>query len=482
MKRRIFTLMLAVAFIFGFTACGEKAEEAAKYDSAAEHLTHAYFETFDLSNIGIQAKIGAKGNFKPFLTKSMGEGANEKYVNFFDALLNESEVEYVFKYASSEGSLPMFSAEYGLVNNGKDLINVDLFSDSENLGIKMPALSSKGFVVSYSKIASKILESASVEDKEGMETLSKLTKLDLKKYKKIVLGDKEGYDFYVENFPKYKELIDAYINETYTKTDVTTVERDGKTIDVTEYKMAYDWEKNINLMIAILNQAKEDEALRNMLVEKAGLLIDEFISSKDYEAFDMTEEEAKKIKADFEAEVADKEALAKKWSDSIQESIDVYENEGKNGKAANLAKDADFQAVVRIDANNHLDSAVGSIKVKPEGVEEAVEVTVDGVYLQNVEVEKAEGDDYYNLDALLDVEGDFEAYMNENPAFFDFTKGFAMDVVTTLTEGESFAHIYELMKSNGLEQEEAMIQMYLQQAKTMIEGMTQEQFLQMGIM
>ncbi len=479
MNKKIIAALLAVVMLFSFTACGEKGQDAAEaakqFKTAAEHINHAYFEGIDLkSGIGMQIELGVKGGIKEYLEKQMTSEDQKKYIPFIDAFLKETQLSYLVAYKmADEDKVPVFNVNYGLKNNGKNLVDLELKTDSDSMAFSFPALSDKGFFLTYAKLAENVGE-------EDMKKIGSIFNLDFNKYLDILKGDKTALEFYSTELAKYKEISDKYINENATKTETTSIERDGKNISVTEYKIPMDFDMNVTIAKELLNTAKEDEALLDLIIAKSTAMLDEFISSKDYEMFDMTEEEIMDYKARFDKYIGeDKANLVEAWKDAIDKILATYESEEFKESQKQL-KDVTIESLVRIDAENKFDSVSVNFSYKPEGVSEAVQIYTDAIYNHNPEFGKVDKEKFFSLDGMVSTdEQKVREYVQENPEFAEYVKSFLKDVATYVSEGENVKHINELMKANGLEQEEAMFNMMTQQVKSMLDNMTVDQIMGM---
>ncbi len=482
MNKKIIAALLAIAMVFSFTACGEKAgdntgdaaEAAKKFKTVAEHINYANFEGFDIEKgIGIDFKLGLKGGLKDYLEKQLTDENQKKYIPFIDALSKETQLSYNFAYKMADDKTPMLAIYYGLINNGKALLDLKGQSDQENMSFSFPALSEKGFYITLAKLTEVFGE------EEDQQQMANFFKLNFKKYIDIVKGDKTGLEFYSTELAKYKEIADKYINDNATKTETTSIERDGKTISVTEYKVNYDYAQNMAVLKEYLTVARDDEALLDLIISKSTALLDEFIKSKDYELFDMTEEEINDYKARFDKYVGeDKPQLIEKWKKAIDEILASYESEDYK-QAVEMLKDVDINYLVRINGENQFDSMLMNFAYKYEA-DKKLEMFADMVYNFNPEFEAVDKDKFFSLDGMLTKDSQkMQEYAQKNPELAEYIKAFLGDVATYVSESENVKHINELMKANGLEQEEAMFNMMTQQMKSMLENMTVDQIMGM---
>ncbi len=491
MKRKSLLFILVLALMaFSFTACTEDQKNAAnggdkktsgtekevKLEDTASKLTYAYFNTINLENFGFNAELGVKGDFTALIQEQMasaGDAESKKYAAFANELINNGGIAYNMKYKFEEGSkFPMFSMGYGLNYNKKPLLDFAVFSDNKNVGFNLPAVSKKGFAMSYSKIFEDV-------DQEELEAAATLANLDYKKYFNLVLEDKSSNEFYEANFADYKVIVDKYLNDNFDKGEEKTIERDGKKIDVTEFTANLDYASYKQFTLELLKKAKDDDKLRDLVIKKMTVVVDEFIESKDYESFGMTEEEAQKFKSEFHlSAVTNREEFDKEWVAGMEEAIEAYENEEMDEETKAFLDQTVIKWVVRVDKDNHLDSMHMEFTVKPDGTDQEIQVIIDGNYLLNVDIAQTDNENFINIDGLADENVNPADYLKENKDVAEFIKTYALEVMDYVLEGDTPSEIYQLMKDNDMESEESMIKTLVEQTKSQLESMTTEQLIE----
>lgn len=464
MKKKIFILLFVMIFAIMAIGCGSKEEngktpeekaaiekeKARTFKDAAEHITYSSFKLLDAGAFDSTIKVGAKGDFSKLFADKM----DPTMVPFLNEFLNNSKLNYNLKVIFNDPEqLLKFSFAYGLMFNEKPLMDLEVFSNDKNIGFNFPSMSKKGFVVSHDKLFSMI------NDKEGADAAKDVMSIDFNKYRDIVLDGKTYEELYTEKFAKYKELTDKFLNDTFTKTDITEIERDGKKVPVTEYKGEYDMQKAMALNKEMIAIAKDDEDLKSFVLDKGTKIFDEMISSKDYEKLQMTLEDIEEAKKDFT------DAITNKWADMFNEISARYE-EGMNADANKVLQESTVHVLYRISEANVMESSVVTFTV--EGFEINAEYVLNN-YGSAVAISSS--NEFYNLNSLLT--GSLEEVQNNvmtNQEFFDYTKGFVIELIDYVNEGESFAEVFKLMESNNLSQQAGMIKQGLAQVKMMLDS------------
>ncbi len=488
MKKRLLSLALALTLVFTFTGCEfskgsddaktgeEKAAEKLEFKDAADHITYAQFNTYKLEGMGFDINLGVEGDLTSYLKDMMPGQESEKYVNFINDFVQDTKLAYAIKYKKDgEDKMPKIEGGYGLKYKGKDLINVVGLINDKNAGFSVPAVSDKGFSVDYKKLLEK-------EDAEAAKVLQAFLSLDLEKYLDIILGGKSAYDFYNEDLASIKEVYAKFINDSVTKTETNSVERNGKEIPVTEYKMTYDYDKAIAINKEILEAIKKDEKLRDLLIERADLVLDEIIKSKDYELFGATEEDMKEAKEELTKIKEDKD-LKKKWEDGIDEIIAGYD-ESQNQEGVEEVKafinNADMEYLIRINEDNKIDSGLISFVIKDEEKKADIKISAEVVSLNPDEMEFVDSTDFLDITELAASENPNPAeFFENNSEAFDYIKTYMLDAINFVLEGDSFKMVFDLMEKHEMTMEKTMIESQVKQVKTMVENMTVEQLMGM---
>ncbi len=483
MKKRLFILSLVMMLTFTFTGCeigtsvssekdSTEAPKKTEFADAADHITYAQLNAFKLKGMGVDVNAYVEGDLTPYLEDTMGNDKNnQKYNHFLNEFLQNAKLNYGIKYQKDEqGKMPKFEIAYGIHYKDSSLIDILASLDDELAGISAPAVSEKGFALNYKQFLQ-------AQDADSAKVMEAILSLDLEKYIDILLGDKTTYEFYNEDLTSIKNVYAKYLNENATKTDTTSIERDGKEITITEYKLAYDYDKTIALNIEILEAIKKDDTLRNLIFERADLILDEIIKSKDYELFDAKEEDIKQAKEELAKAKTDEE-LKKQWEESIDQFVEMYKKQQAMFAAPEFKgyiDKAEIEYLIRINEDNILDSALMTATLKDENEENPIKIVIDIVNLNPDEMTFVDTSKFLDMTAYIDA--DYEAksqYFVENEEAYNYVKDYLLEAVDYVLKSDNFKQIYDLMDKHKMQLEKGMMQSQLEQIKMMIENMTPE--------
>ncbi len=488
MKKRLFILSLVLMLTFTFTGCeigksddsgdssdGAASKEEAKkieFADAADQITYAQLNAFKLKGMGIKAKVGVDGDLTPYIEGLVGGGEeNQKYIDFLNEFLSDTELGYDIKYKKAgEGKMPNFEIGYGIDYKDDVLMNFIGSLNDKNVGMSTSVIPEKGFAINYKKLIEK-------EDADSMKVLEAALSLDLEKYIDIILGGKSAYDFYNEDLTSVKEVYAKYLNENATKTDTTSIERDGKEIAVTEYKIVYNYDKAIQLNKDLLEAIKKDEKIVDLILDRSDLILDEILESKDYELFGATKEDIQKAKGEI-AKAKHDNILNEHWEEAIDLVIEAYK-EQQAMVGADEVKDfidgANIEYYIRINEANILDSAMMNATIKDADGKNPLKVEANIIVLNADEMEFIDTSKFLDLTDYVDA--DYEAksqYFVNNKEAFEYVKEYMLDAVNYVLEGENVNKIYDLMKKHGMKMEKNMMKNQLEQFKKTIEEITPE--------
>lgn len=470
----LFSLLLALSFTFSACEMGksnangeQKQGGESEFKDAASHITYANFNTFTLKNMGFDAKMTIKGDYKKMFGSVLSGEENQKYVNFLDDFLNNATVKYnlYYKY-DEENKVPKLNLSYGLLLKDRDLVDILITTGKDKLGFSLPSISNKGVSITYQEL---IKDSGENE----IQMMKAILSLDYVKYVNIILGDKKAYDFYSEDLANYKAIYDKYLNESFVKTDTQNVERDGKTIAVTEYKGSYDLKKNMELQRALLNEAKEDKKLQQLIIDKALLVTEEFLNSKDYEAFGYSEELVKKTRDELAAADINDPRFQADWKHGIEQGLaDLDRQQSQDPNVMKLFENTVVETVVRINEENKLDSYLMHLVINDPSLNGELAFDIEMVTKQVNDSDFADLEKFFTIDDLSAMsEADMLPYLSENKEMIRYMKEYGLEIINYFLDGENVKPLYEMMEQHKLTLEKSMIEMYLTQTKIELENM-----------
>ncbi len=473
MKKKLLLMVMVLALAVSFGACGKKdVKKAKKPDDIATQITKANFDSLNFKNMGLEVKVGVTSDIKPYLEKMFTNPEQKKYIGFINDMAKNSSIGYKFltKY-DDKNKVPMFDIAYSVYTKDKPLIGLSAFYDGKNIGIMMPEVSKKGIIMDPVQI----LKNSPEISKKDFEYVSKLLKLDFDKYVKIFTEGKSLYEIYAKNYTDYKKIYDDYLNKNFKKTETKSIKRNGKDIAVTEYKASVDFKTAMDLNKKFLEIAKKDDKLRERLVKKLGLVIDELIKSKDYEVLEIKVADLEKAKKELEK--LNNAENAKKWAEGIEKAI--KNNDDSIKKLPEFAKNFKMDVVLRINSEGKMDSGVILYTLNVDKNMPPVTLKAEVMYIQNPKLTKSDSKNFFDFTPYVELsEKKTEEMLKKDKKFGSFAKGFIKDFISYATDSENVKGVYELMKKNKLEMEESMIKLVLTQMKESVDKMTVEQLMQ----
>ncbi len=483
MKKRLFILSLAFVLMFTFTGCEFSKSEGSDNGSqpekivfadAADHLIYAQLNSLSYEDMGAKVIIGVNGDVKEYFSEYFTE-QDEKYINFLNEFLQNANLYYELMYKSAgKGKMPNLAAKYGILFKDNAIFDIALSADDNKVGLSSPAISEKGFSLNYKKLLAEA-------DEESLAIFNKVLQLDIRKYIDIAMGGKKAYEFYNEDLSSIKEVYSKYINDNSSKTETTSITRDGKEIAVTEYKITYDYDEAIKINKEILEAIKKDEKLRNLILERMDAICDELIKSKDYEIFDISEEEVKSFKEEISK--AKENGFDKAWEEGIEEAI--AQNEA-NLTSPEMAEVFDFlnaldiEYLIRINENDKVDSTLINFTIKNPENDKSLSAYGELVYLNPEELVFPDNSKFLDLTEMVNLSDDERAkYFVNNKKAFDYVKNYILEAINYALEDEKIVEIYALMEKHEMIMEKATIDAGLKQVKIMIENITPEEMMGM---
>lgn len=474
LKKKLLLFALIFALGFSLSACGteEKSgnpnmEEKTEFKDAAEHILYSGFKTYNIKNFGADVSLRVDADLEELLKNTNVLGGKEAYSKFANEFLKDFAMKYhlYFKYDEKK-QLPKFSFEYALKYKDKVLADIDLTSGEKKLGISTPSLSKKGFAIDYKTLTKNNSE-------KELKNLNALLSINYVKYIDIFLGDKTAYRFFNEDLANYSAIYSEFLNETFKKTGTTSIERDGKKISVTEYEGNYNLEKNFDFQEKILLTLKDDQKLQKLVAERLVLVLDEFLNSKDYELFGLSELEVKNIRdqvAKFDANDAE---FKKKWDESFDRAMTelkmnrgIYEHTNRD-----LFGKIESKVLIRIDEKNMIDSSVMELGMDNLSGMGKVSLHAEIVNKEPKDTDFKDVEKFKDISAFSDTANttNFD-FLMENKDTFEYAKEYAIECIDYFLEGEALKPVYELMEKHGLNMEKSILEITLKQYKTQIEN------------
>ncbi len=210
-------------------------------------------------------------------------------------------------------------------------------------------------------------------------------------------------------------------------------------------------------------------------------ICDELIKSKDYEIFDISEEEVKSFKEEISK--AKENGFDKAWEEGIEEAI--AQNEA-NLTSPEMAEVFDFlnaldiEYLIRINENDKVDSTLINFTIKNPENDKSLSAYGELVYLNPEELVFPDNSKFLDLTEMVNLSDDERAkYFVNNKEAFDYVKNYILEAINYALEDEKIVEIYALMEKHEMIMEKATIDAGLKQVKIMIENITPEEMMGM---
>ncbi len=269
------------------------------------HLLHSYEQTAKERNYDISVDV----KFDVSQIVLVGAGLEAEIAKEVNKMIDKASIGVDYKLITDNPD-KIFSLLYGFNLNYDDnrLIDIEAFLDHDTIGFGMPSIYEKYFILNMGGIFEKALE------EEGIS----LSEIDFNKYLEVIekAHGSEGSIFAKE---KYRNILSEYLKKNLTKLDksdiVMNIDDKDETINVYNYNLDFSFVDYLELIEDFAEVARKDEDLKatfkNILTEVIELVSE----TKDYEKFDISEEDFNEAKKSFEDN----------FDDSYEELLDQYE-------------------------------------------------------------------------------------------------------------------------------------------------------------
>lgn len=392
---------------------------------------------------------------------------DEEIPDEYFALMNNLSINLDYKVkADPEAFTFDYVMDYGIDYKEKTLLQMLMVLNEESFGFGISNFYDKIFAVDFDDLVSGIASF------EGMENLGEL---ELKKYIQIIMSDNE-YKTQIKENEVYKQLITDYLNKSLSEgvSEEITYEKQGESVteNVLTYTFKYDIVDIIDLFIKVMNEAENDAAVKGYIQTMASDLIDQLISSKDYEIVGLTLMEAEEMQAAFEDEFDDVwqmlfEEMKAEFTDfdsimddetllemnRIYDSMDIKISINKDDMISHMKMSMDYEGL-KYDVN-YVINGFGDAVVIDDYSEKTVNIL-----------------DYIDFNNLEEIQNKEE--------LAKILKEFSSGAITELMEGEGFTSLYEDLKP--LEEtfgfKVSDITTYLGMGKLYIDNMTEEEIVE----
>ncbi|MCT4585856.1 MAG: hypothetical protein N4A54_13095 [Peptostreptococcaceae bacterium] len=192
-----------------------------------------------------------KGNATISNTVNNAKEEDKEDIEKVNEMINSLAYNYEFKMDKDNSK---YFGSFGYSIKDTDLININLYADSNSFQLNVPALSSKTLYFKW-------------DDYDNMAEKLELPKLHIKDYKKLLN---------ITDYPNFKKLEKKYMDlskkelahkATVSKEQVE-IELDSKKYNTKEYSFALNQEESFNFNKKIIDTIKEDKDLKEFLISK----------------------------------------------------------------------------------------------------------------------------------------------------------------------------------------------------------------------
>jgi len=453
-------LLLAVIFILSMTVSCSK--DVKTELSPAEHVTESVMTTFNQGSFDLSADMSFNLNYDE-LSKELGEEEISK--ELFELINNASVgIDYKLK-TDMEARRFDYLLDYDINYKAMPLLSMEMILNNDEFGFGLTNFYDKYFVVDFGTIMSQVMQ------EEGLENLSKI---DFEPYMMILMNtESEGYKK-VHESDRYTDLVtkhlDARLGAGISEEISYIVGEEEFTENVLTYTYEFDFKAYFNLLADIVKEAKNDEDLKVYTKDLIIELMDKFIETKDYELFELTEEDVLMSKESLES---DFEVYYNEVISTYEEAFTEIENEmdylGEDGELLMAVYD-NLDIKISINKEDVIRKINMSLDYQGFGltVDYVINATGDDVVIES------KADQY--IDILKFINFDEPSEINDVEELATIIKEFLLSAISELSEGEAYTTLYDDLKpfEEELGMEISTIKMSLGMAKAYIENLETE--------
>lgn len=216
------------------------------------------------------------------VTFSMSIDSQDPNIAAFQDILNEIEFQIKLKETLDPLVVQM---DMSVMYQGEESLNIDMFIDDERMIYNVPFIYDKAFYLTYEDYnkfmedsgmpgqtldMNEIINNSMEFQKEfySLENVEGADDLDIDKYEAIMRENLEGILIKGEKF------------------DVVLNKDENDTVECQELLLSFDNNQAVDFLLPLLNEAKDDEAMKNLIIAKTELYMDFVKSMYDDEIFE----------------------------------------------------------------------------------------------------------------------------------------------------------------------------------------------------
>jgi len=268
-------------------------------------------DAFDMIKTYYQKSMDVK-SIDEDVTFSMSIDSQDPNIGSFQDILNEVEFQVNLKETLEPLVVQM---DIGIMYQGEDSLNIDMFIDDEKMVYDLPFLYDKAFYLTYEDYndfmekagmtgqtldMNEIMDEAMKFQEEfySLENVEGIEELDFEKYENIMRENLDGILIKGEKF------------------DVVLNNDEEDTVECQELLLTFNDKQAVDFLIPLFTEAKDDEAMKNLVIVKTKQYIDFMKSLYNDEMFETAGVE--NPYAEFEDILEDIEA---NYSQGIEDAI-----------------------------------------------------------------------------------------------------------------------------------------------------------------
>lgn len=459
MSKKQLILIFSVIFILILSGCSKDVKTDL---SPAEHVTESILNTFSQGSIDASVKSSIKIDYDEVIKLEENEIIPEEFIEILNKL--SLEINYKLKIDEEAKTFNSF-ADYDINYNLLPLLSIESIISSNELGFGITNFYDKYFVINYSSFFEFL-----PEDKP-------LSKIDIKPYLNIIISTKSELHKKISESKKYTNIfvehLESRLDNGVNEELIYNIGEELFEENVLTYTYQFDLESILELFDKIIKEVENDEDMKNYAKALANEMLDKMIETKDYELFDLSEEEIIAVKEELNTEF---ESIWTELFSEIKLSFaEAVEELAYARESSALLEDSYENLEVKIYINKNQQLRKINTFVVDKGINYTIDYTVNSTG-ENVVIESKK-DKYINVMQFINF--DDISDINDKEELAKIIKEFLLGGINEISEGEVYEELFEDLKPleeyMGIEVSE--IKMYLGMAKAYIENISLDEII-----
>lgn len=455
--KKILLLVLILSTML-LIACGNKTFSKAP----EEHLMDSFKEMSNMTSQQVSGKLNFDIDYDamqeefddPSFTPEIAELFNNLSMQFNMSMIKDKEA---FNLDMSYG--------FDILYQDYSLLELLMFLNNEEIGMAIPNFYDKALIVDLETILQAVSE----------ELMFDLDSVDFKKYLSLLMDesraeragiDQEKYEAIIkEHFKDRLEFIEDK-NDTFGIGE-NKIEEEAK---VYEYQFTFDG--YFELIQSIIEEAKDDAALKSYLVDLMNDMLDLFESSGDYQLFGLTESDLEEARLGIETFESEYAVI---MSEALEEFDNSLELMMEDLTSDELYEDTmeDMTMLFYLTEDNQMRRI--SMEMNIEGMGYTIQYDYTPLKddkMPHTDMERVNIMDFINLENPEEI-------MNQE-VLAETVKDFLLQAINVLSTDEGYLALYDDLKvfESELGMDPSTIPMLLGMAKSYVENMSIEDMME----